>query len=485
MASLRVERSTPERAFERLYRRHVSDVYRYASAVLANPADAEDVTQTTFMNAYRAFERGQRPERPLNWLIAIAHNVCRQRFRQQSRRPSEVALDYEAADEVVDDDRPRAEDIFRALSLLAFNQRAALVMRELEGRSYAEIATALDVSVAAVETLVFRARRALREQLEGTLTCSEAERAVSRQLDGMLARAERGALRAHLRACPDCSSLARRMRAQRSSLKSLSVLPLPASLASFAGTGGVGVATSAGAGGVLLKIAAVTAGSLAVGGTGYEAVTHRHSPSARTVQAAVSPAATRAQAPQRISLAHGTRDRLLTQPASPSRRQRPVHHAQLTTVLGAERPPQAQGAGSVGGPAAPSGKTQHGRSSPAASGRPGTHPTHPVHPTQSQSAAHSAQPPHAKKAQRQHSKKKTAVASSSPATPAVPASKGNVQDCRQAQVADPVAFAAAYGEKGDSLSRCVHAHVVADPAGASQPPAPGKADSPHGRLTEP
>ena len=75
---------------------------------------------------------------------------------------------------------PSAGEIRRALGFLGFNQRAALVMRELEGRSYAEIAQILDVSVGAVETLIFRARRALREQLEGGLTCQEAELTLSR-----------------------------------------------------------------------------------------------------------------------------------------------------------------------------------------------------------------------------------------------------------------------------------------------------------------
>src|ERR671922_231239 len=65
-----------------------------------------------------------------------------------------------------------------------------------ERRSYAEIAEILGLSVSAIETLLFRARRALREQIEGTLTCDGAERALSRQLDGQLPRAERGHLRA-------------------------------------------------------------------------------------------------------------------------------------------------------------------------------------------------------------------------------------------------------------------------------------------------
>src|SRR5512142_2302204 len=181
-----------DEAFEQLYRRYVKDVYHYALAVMRNPADAEDVTQTTFLNAYRAFvEKGDRPEKPQNWLIAIAHHVCRQRFRQSARRPSEVAFEDDIADTFVAEESPSGEDIRRALGHLAFNQRAALVMRELEGRSYAEIAEILDVSTSAVETLIFRARRALREQLEGSLTCGQAEFAISRQLDGRLPRSER------------------------------------------------------------------------------------------------------------------------------------------------------------------------------------------------------------------------------------------------------------------------------------------------------
>src|SRR5207247_5627889 len=213
MTPLLAQRPRSDRAFERMYRRYVGDVYRYALAVMRNPADAEDVTQTTFMNAYRAYaEKGDRPEKPQNWLIAIAHNVCRQRFRQSARRPSEVSFEDDIADAVVDDETPSGEDIRRALSHLAFNQRAALVMRELEGRSYAEIAEILGLTVAAVETLIFRARRALREQLQGALTCAEAERALSREADGQLQRAEKGPLRAHLRECTECAAAARRQR---------------------------------------------------------------------------------------------------------------------------------------------------------------------------------------------------------------------------------------------------------------------------------
>src|SRR3989440_9049861 len=227
MTPLLAQRPRSDRAFERLYKRHVGDVYRYALAVMRNPADAEDVTQTTFLNAYRAYaEKGSRPEKPQNWLIAIAHNVCRQGFRQSARRPSEVSFEDDIADTIADDDAPTGDDTRRALSHLAFNQRAALVMRELEGRSYAEIADILEVSTSAVETLIFRARRALREQLEGSLTCGDAELALSKQLDRNLSRAERSQLRAHLRECPDCATPARRLPAQRSALRgALGALP--------------------------------------------------------------------------------------------------------------------------------------------------------------------------------------------------------------------------------------------------------------------
>jgi RNA polymerase sigma factor (sigma-70 family) len=268
---LLAQRLGTDRSFERLYRKHAGDVYRYALVVLRNEADAEDVTQTTFLNAYRAFEQGERPRAPQNWLIAIAHNVCRQRFRQSQRRPNEVAFEEELAEAtVVDDEALSAEDIRRALGHLAFNQRAALVMRELEGRSYQEIAEILDLSVSAVETLIFRARRALREQLEDGITCHEAEFAISRQLDGRLPRKERGALRAHLRECEECAAFARSQRAQRGSLKSLAAIPLPQSLVGLFGGGG---GTAVG-GGIAIKAAAIGASALVASGVGYEGVKH-------------------------------------------------------------------------------------------------------------------------------------------------------------------------------------------------------------------
>ena len=224
MTPMLAQRPRTDRAFERMYRRHVQEVYRYALVVLRSPEDAEDVAQMTFLNAYRAFQRGERLRSARTWLIALAHELCHQRVSQEGRL-DEVA--------VTDEELPTNHDIRRALGHLAFDERAALIMREVEGRSYAEIAEILNVSVGAVETLIFRARRALREELEGALTCHEAERTISRRLDGRLARSERRSLRRHLRDCADCPRFERSQRAQRLALRSLANVPLPSSLASF------------------------------------------------------------------------------------------------------------------------------------------------------------------------------------------------------------------------------------------------------------
>jgi RNA polymerase sigma-70 factor (ECF subfamily) len=217
-----------ERVFEQLYAKHAREVYQYALAVLTNPDDAEDVTQTTFLNAFRALEQGAHPHRPHNWLIAIAHNVCRMRWRQASHRPREVALD--AVPEPVapdDDDRPDLDQVLHALAQLSFNQRAALVMRELEGRSYKEIAGVLGLSVGAVEALLFRARR--------------------------------------------------RLKLQRQALGVLSTAPLPTSISSVLGLGGGGGAVVAGGsaaaiGDIALKAVAVVALGTVAAGAGYKAV---------------------------------------------------------------------------------------------------------------------------------------------------------------------------------------------------------------------
>jgi RNA polymerase sigma factor (sigma-70 family) len=314
-----------EGSFESIYRRHAADIYRYVLALLASPADAEEVTQATFLNAYRAIDRGEHPRKPSAWLHTIALNLCRQRFRQAARRPTEVPLSgHEVAELIPDDESPTLEDLTRALGHLPFNQRAALVMREFEGRSPGQIADSLELSVSAVETLLFRARRSLREQLEGRLTCQQAERAISLQLDGLLPRNERGSLRAHLRECDECARLARRLRAQRGTMKSLSLLPLPSSLAAASPAGtvaGAGLGAPI-AGSVVAKVAAGALAAAVVAAGGYEVV--QHHPHGATQKHQVR-AAGRSEAPSSTGRAAAATTPVLRSPADQTQRRTQRH----------------------------------------------------------------------------------------------------------------------------------------------------------------
>ena len=272
---------------DELYRAHAPAIYRYAYAVLGNRADAEDVMQTTFVNALRALERGEVPRKPANWLITITHNLIRQRFRQQYIRPRQVELEGDIAMLEADDDAPSIEDLVRALQRIPEAQREALVLRELEGRSYKEIAAILDVSRPALEGLIFRARRSLAEELENLVTCDSAELALSQIADGRVGRKERRRLVAHLEECSSCARIAAVAMKRRHAFKGLALLPLPWSLTFFKGaptaSAAVGLPTIGGAaaggtaagvvgGGVVAKVAIGLATVAIAGGAGYEGV---------------------------------------------------------------------------------------------------------------------------------------------------------------------------------------------------------------------
>jgi RNA polymerase sigma-70 factor (ECF subfamily) len=152
------QRLTRDISFERLYRRHRRDVYGAVLRDVRDPDEAEDVTQIAFMNAFRAIRRGEEPDKPRAWLVTIARNVVRRRYQAVARRPKEADL--------ADVNGPTAGEIAAAIRHLPPNQRAVILLREIQGRSYAEIAEELELSLAAVETLIFRARRTLSQELQ-------------------------------------------------------------------------------------------------------------------------------------------------------------------------------------------------------------------------------------------------------------------------------------------------------------------------------
>lgn len=161
----------PADATRQLYERHSSRIFGFCLSRLGSREEAEDAVQTTFLNAQRGLGRGVVPEYELAWLFKIAQNVCHNRHQSARRRGRvEGTQDIDALQDVVaSPDRSSAVslgELRRALGAIPTRQRRALLLREFQGYSYEEIAAELDVSVAAVETLLFRARRAVAQALE-------------------------------------------------------------------------------------------------------------------------------------------------------------------------------------------------------------------------------------------------------------------------------------------------------------------------------
>ncbi len=163
--------------FSDLYRAHLKDVYSYSYYRVGNHHDAEDLTEQTFLQAYRHFERAQRESngRPLRpWLIRIAHNLAANYYRDRSRKP-QTALDDAgpiAAAHTTETLVEHRDDLARILECvqdLPDDRREALIMRFALGMDNREIARALGRTDGATKVLLHRAIR----QLEGLVKKAE------------------------------------------------------------------------------------------------------------------------------------------------------------------------------------------------------------------------------------------------------------------------------------------------------------------------
>ncbi len=163
-----------DREFTELYRDHLRDVYSYSYYRIGNHHDAEDLTEQTFLQAYRHFERARRESngRPLRpWLIRIAHNLAANYYRDRSRRP-QTPLDDAAAlsdlrrtDELVEE-REELGQVLRGVADLPDDRREALIMRFALDMDNREIARALGRSEGATKVLIHRAIRQLGGRLK-------------------------------------------------------------------------------------------------------------------------------------------------------------------------------------------------------------------------------------------------------------------------------------------------------------------------------
>jgi RNA polymerase sigma-70 factor (ECF subfamily) len=162
-----------DRDFTELYRAHLRDVYSYAYYRIGNHHDAEDITEQTFVQAYRHFERAQRESdgRPLRpWLIRIAHNLAANYYRDRSRRP-QTNLDDAAIlsapldTERVVEQREEVKDVLEGVSKLPDDRREALIMRFALDMDNREIARAMGRSEGATKVLIHRAIRQLEQGL--------------------------------------------------------------------------------------------------------------------------------------------------------------------------------------------------------------------------------------------------------------------------------------------------------------------------------
>jgi len=153
-----------------LFEQYGSQIFRYCLHQLGSREEAEDAMQSTFLNAFRGIKRGIVPELESAWLFKIAQNVCLSRRRSTWRRDRiESPTDFELVEELTPAPSRRADELMGlqdVLEQMPENQRRAILLREWQGLSYHEIADELELSQAAVETLIFRARRALAQGLE-------------------------------------------------------------------------------------------------------------------------------------------------------------------------------------------------------------------------------------------------------------------------------------------------------------------------------
>jgi RNA polymerase sigma factor (sigma-70 family) len=252
-------RAGHDEAFRVIHDRYRQRLFAYTRQMLVHRQDAEDALQDVFVRAYSGLRASDRELALRAWLYRVAHNRCIDQLRRPSPPPPEVLelLRSPVHDPIAEaDQRESLRRLIADVRRLPDQQRSALLMRELAGMSYADLAGALGVTIPAVKSLLVRARLALAQALEARDTaCSEIR-------EELIVAHDRGlrpnaTSRRHMRDCAGCCEFRQELRGVSRTFGAIvpTLGPLGV-LANLLGVGGAG----AGSG--------VAGGALAAGGAG-------------------------------------------------------------------------------------------------------------------------------------------------------------------------------------------------------------------------
>ena len=259
-------RAGSDDAFRAIHDRYGARLLAYTRQMLRGGGDPEDALQDVFIRAYRSLRSSDRPVTLRAWLYRIAHNRCIDELRRPHPLPSELAADAEPAfgAPAASREPPAVAERSAALARLVADvrtlprqQRSALLMRELQGLSYEELASAMAISVPAVKSLLLRARTGMIEITAARDTpCAEIRDELIRAADRRVRIG--GRARRHCGECAACEAYRGELKRVSRGFAALTPSGPLAQLGLLLGFGGGGGSSGGGA--------AAAGGSAAAGG---------------------------------------------------------------------------------------------------------------------------------------------------------------------------------------------------------------------------